>query len=185
MFKYLTLNMTYSDVDNKISSGFEQTPVNDSSGVSLGASIGFPLGNRLTVGGSYTFSDYESDITSSVSKQSDVYAQVSLPRGAALQLGAQNFKREHTDSPEDIEMLGFTVGLTGRLPGGWYLNYTGRYSENDGGTVLREELRHTLRLNWGYRLVRFSIDAHHTVSTQGVNEQTYRQVQARLTRYFR
>jgi hypothetical protein len=131
------------------------------------------------------FSDSETDITSSVSEQSDVYAQVSLPSGAALQLGVQNFKKEHTDSPEDIEMLGFTVGFTGRLPGGWYLNYTGRYSENDGGTVLREELRHTLRLNWGYRLVRFSIDAQHAVSTQGDNEYTYRQANARLTRYFR
>jgi hypothetical protein len=185
MFGHITLSMSFNNVDNKISSGFADTPINDSKSVALRANVGYPLGNRWKVGGSYTFSDSFSDITSSVSSQSDIFALASLPGGATLQLGVQNFKRDNAESPEDDEMLGFTVGLTGRLPGGWFVTYNSRYSENQGGTVLREELRHNLNLNWGYRLVRFSIEASHTDSTQGDYEHTYRQVNARLTRYFR
>jgi hypothetical protein len=185
MFKHIKLGMTFNNVENKISEGFANTPISSSRGVTLRANVGYPLGNRWRVGGSYVFSDNYSDITSSVSSNSNVFAVANISGGATLQLGVQNFKRDNADSPEDVEMLGFTVALAGRLTRRWFLNYSGRYSQNKGGTDLREELRHDLRLNWGYRLVRLSIDVSHSASTQGGNEHTSLQANARLTRYFR
>jgi hypothetical protein len=182
--KYVNFNLSYSSIDNEISSGFAITPLNDSRSIGFGAQIDYPLG-RWTLGGSYQLGDTEADITSFTSQQTSVHARVSIGSSTSMQLGAYSYKSDIADSMEDLDQQGLTFGLNSFLPGGWSLRYSGRYSENDGGSVFREELRHNLNLNWGYRLVRVSIGAVQSVVTQGNNEQKYLQANARLTRYFR
>jgi hypothetical protein len=176
--------LAYSNVDNEISSGFAATPIADSQDLEAGASVDFPLG-RWTVSGQYRFIDADSDISSSVSNIVDISARVRLLSSTSLQIGIHDAQVDIMDSPEDNNRRGYTVALNSRLPGGWQLNYSGRYSEDDGGSLIRKEVRHSLRLNWAFRLVRFSFSASDSTVNQGQNEQNYTTVDVRLMRYFR
>ncbi|MDH3274986.1 MAG: MipA/OmpV family protein [Gammaproteobacteria bacterium] len=182
--KYATFYIGYSDLDNEISGGSAVTPLNDSTAYEFGARVDYPLSQRWSVGGDYRFSDLDSDITSSVRNQFDVYASVRLLSATKLRLGMQRSRVDNANSPEDTNRTGFTVGVTSRLPGGLLLTYSGRYSEDDGGSIFREELRHGLRLDWGYRRVRFALQADKSAITQGAYEQTYNRVNAHVTRHF-
>jgi hypothetical protein len=96
----------------------------------------------------------------------------------------QSNRVDNEDTPEDVDYLGYTVGLSSILPGGVRLTYSGRYFEDTGGGLAKEELRHGLRLDWGYRRVRFFLNADRTNSKQGGSRQSYFRVNARLSRYF-
>ena len=91
---------------------------------------------------------------------------------------------DNGETTEDLEYLGYTLSLSSMLPGDVRLSYSGRYFDDTGGSLAKEEWRHGLRLDWGYRRVRFFLNADHTTSKQGANEQTYYRVTARLSRYF-
>jgi hypothetical protein len=182
--KYASVYLGYNTVDNDISSGSALTPLNDSTSLDVGARVAYPVSQRWLVGGDYRFTDTDSDISSSISNRCAAYARVKLLSATSLQVGVQNTKVDNADSPEDVDRSGYTVNLSSVLGRGVRLSYSGRYSKDDGGSLFREEFRHVFRLDWGYRLVRFTLQADQSKVTQGGNEQTYKRVNARLTRYF-
>jgi hypothetical protein len=182
--KYVNLYMAYSNVNNEISSGRAVTPISDSTDFETGVHVDFPLG-RWSLAANYRFIEHESDISSSVTNVFDVSAAVSLLKSMRLSTSLFSAHVDNVESLEDTNRSGISVSINSRLRGGWYLTYSGRYSEDDGGSLFREELRHSLQLNWAYRLVRFSLSASDSNVKQGGNDQNYTTVNARLSRYFR
>jgi hypothetical protein len=184
IYKHFSLFFQYNEGENEISRGSAVTPISDTRVTQFGGQVDYPLGSRWNVGARYRNIDNESDISSSVTHRMEAYAQVRLFRGTSLQLGAMGSTVDNLNSPEDVNLLRYTVNLKSRLPGSVLLTYTGQYGEDDGGSLFREDLRHALRLDWGYRRVRFSLQADQVLFTQGDYEQTDTRVVARLSRFF-
>ena len=87
-------------------------------------------------------------------------------------------------SVEDTDSLGYNIGITSRLPGRVMLTYDATYLDDIGGTLAREDWRHALRLEWGYRQVRFSLRAEQADVLQGDSQRENYRIFAELRRRF-
>ena len=64
------------------------------------------------------------------------------------------------------------------------LAYSAEYTEDSGGTLRREEKRHSLTLNWAYRQVLFTLRAVQSDITRGDSNRDNRRITALLRRVF-
>ena len=87
-------------------------------------------------------------------------------------------------SPEDVDLYRYMLSIISRLPGGVTLAYNAEYTEDTGGTLRREERRHSLRLDWAYRQVLFTLRADRSDITRGDNNRDNTRVTALLRRVF-
>jgi len=184
LFRYYNLFFQYFNTSNDIVSGVATTPLNDVRRIEVGGRADYPLSQRWTVGGEYRYRDQQEDISPYTGHRLDTYAQVELPLNTSLRVGYILEQADIENSLEDIDATRYTVGLNTRLWGGVVLGYNADYLEDDGGTVYREELRHALRIDWGYRLVRFTLRADTADITQGDVRRDYTRVMGQVTRVF-
>lgn len=176
--------LQFADTSHDVRSGVATTPFNDVTHLEAGGRFGLPFGRRWLVGAEYRYRDHQEDISPYISHRLDTYAQARLPRGGSLRLGVVFDRVDIENSVEDINAIRYTLGVNGRLRGGIMIEYTVDYLEDDGGTLDREEFRHSVRLQWGYRLVRFTLTASQGDIRQGESVRDSGRVIAELTRVF-
>jgi hypothetical protein len=184
IFEHASLFARLLDLSNEVRSGVATTPLNDRTVVSAGGRIDYPVFQGWTAGGEYQFTDRDEDISSSVSHFYRAYLQSGRYWNTTAQLGAAFDTTDNEDSPEDVNRWRYTLGVNSWLPGGLVLGYNTEYSEDDGGTLDREEWRHSLSLRWSYRRVRFSLNGDYSDITQGDNRRETTRVWAELRRTF-
>ena len=87
-------------------------------------------------------------------------------------------------SVEDVDLFRYTLSITSRLPGGVIVAYRAEYGEDTGGTIFKEDKRQSIRVDWGYRRVLFTLNADYSDITQGENRRKNTRVTALLRRVF-
>jgi hypothetical protein len=159
-------------------------PLNDSTGYEAGGRIDIPLASGWSLGSTYRYIKQDETISPYVGEYVTAYLRTRPVWRTSMQFGVSRSMVENEFSPEDTDVMSYSLGLTSRLPGGILLDYTANYREDLGGTVIREDWRHTLKLRWRYRLVTMSLFAQAADVQQNGTGRDSTRVSAQITRRF-
>lgn len=184
LFRYLNLFLQYNDSSNKIKSGIATRPLNDLRRLEAGGRVDYPFQSGWSIGAEYRYTDQNEDIAPYLRSSYDVFARTGSYWNTTAWLGVHWETVDNENSDEDVDLVRYILRVTSRLPGGLMLAYNAEYSEDVGGTLLRRERRHGLRLDWSYRQVRFALRADVAEVVQGDNTRDYTRVTAEIRRVF-
>jgi hypothetical protein len=184
LFQWGNVYFQFSNLDNDVRSGTATTPLNDTRRFELGARVDYRLAGGWVVGGEARHTDWNEDISPFVNDFFDVYVQTGRYWNTSVRVGAQRNIVDNENSPEDVDLVRYLVTVDTLLPGNVVAAYYFEHSSDDGGTIDSEDWRHTGRLDWGYRQVRFTIRAEYVDTTQGDNGRETTRVTAELRRSF-
>jgi hypothetical protein len=175
----------FGDRNNRVDSGEATTPLNDMSSLEMGTRIHFPLPRGWNIGGSYRWAQRKGSISPQEANSFSIQLKSRRFLGTSARLGLRKSIVDYDNSPEDLDVVSYTFGLTSLLPGRVQIAYDAEYREDTGGTYFREDLRHTIRLYWRYRLVTFSLHASQADISQDEFGRDTTRITAHLRRQFR
>jgi hypothetical protein len=182
--RYGGAHFRFSDRTNDVRSGVATTPLNDERNLIIGGNIDYPLSRGWRTGGNYEYYNRDEDISAYVSQTYRAYLQSGSywNTSAALRVGRSTIDFDSSD--EDSDRWDYSADIRSRLPGAVQLGYTISYSDDDGGTLDREEWRHSLRLDWGYRQMRISLRGEYVDIEQGDSRRETTRIFSELRRVF-
>ena len=179
-----SLFVNLSSSSNDVLSGTATTPLNDRRRFDAGGRIAFPFTTGWSIGGEVRYTEQDEDISPFVRTSFDTYVQLPRYWNTHVRIGISHQRVDYEISREGVDRLNLTLSIDSRLPGGLILAYRGTHAKDEGGSIFKENQRHTLRLDWRYRLVIFSLNAIKSDVGQGVSRRDDTQVRATLRRYF-
>ena len=91
---------------------------------------------------------------------------------------------DYEDSREDVDQTAYSVSVSSVIFRRLGVTYQAFLNEDDGGTRYRENMRHSLSLDWRYRLVTFSLIARMYDSVQGEITRKDTDINMIFRRYF-
>ena len=184
LWRYASLYFIYNDTDNDVIEGIATTPLNDVNRIEFGGRVNYPFNSGWSMGGEYRHTRQDEDISPYTRNIYEAFTQSRKYWNTSVRFLIHHETVDYERSREDVDLYRYMLGIKSRLPGGVLLAYHGEYSEDTGGSLPREELRHTLSLNWAYRQVLFSLRAVSSEITQGDTNQNNKRVTAMLRRVF-
>jgi hypothetical protein len=184
LWRYASVFLNYNDTSNDVISGVATTPLNDVNRIEFGGRLDYPFNSGWMAGGEYRHTRQDEDISPFTRDIYEVYTQTASYWNTSIRLLVHHETVEYEYSLEDVDLYRYMLGITSRLPGGIILAYNTEYSEDTGGTQLRKERRHSLRLDWAYRQVLFTLRADSSDITRGDNNRNNKRITALLRRVF-
>ena len=184
LWRYANLYFIYRDTDNDVIEGVATTPLNDVNRIEFGGRVNYPFNSGWSVGGVYRYTRQDEDISPYTRNIYEAFTQSGRYWNTRVRFLVHHETVDYERSREDVDLYRYMLGINSRLPGGVVLAYHGEYSEDTGGSLPREEKRHSLSLNWIYRQVFFSLQASSGYVTQGDNIKNNKRVTAMLRRVF-
>ncbi len=184
LWRYTNLFLNYNNSNNKVVEGTTTTPLNSVNRIELGARLDYPFTSGWIMGGEYRFIRHDEDISPNVNNRFEIYAQTARYWRTSIRLLVHHETVEYERSLEDVNLYRYLLTINSILPGGVILAYNAEYTEDTGGTLIREEERHSLSLNWAYRQVLFSLRASSSDVLRGENNRQNKRVTAMLRRVF-
>ena len=173
-----------SDTRNDLRSGLPTTPFNDVTRFEVGGRAEFPITSGWSIGGEYRYTNQDEDIAPFVGQHYEVFVQSANYWNSMARLGVVTDEVDYEFSIEDIDRVQYVVTVSSKLPGATRLSYRFVSSKDDGGTIIRKDLRHSLQFDWRFRLVTFSLRAERADLSQGESRRDQTRVAAELRRSF-
>jgi hypothetical protein len=173
-----------SDTRNDLRSGLPTTPFNDVTRFEVGGRAEFPITSGWSIGGEYRYTNQDEDIAPFVGQHYEVFVQSANYWNSMARLGVVTDEVDYEFSIEDIDRVQYVVTVSSKLPGATRLSYRFVSSKDDGGTIIRKDLRHSLQFDWRFRLVTFSLRAQRADLSQGESRRDQTRVAAELRRSF-
>ena len=173
-----------SDTRNEVRSGILTTPLNDITRFEVGGRVEFPFSSGWSIGGEYRYTNQDEDIAPFVGRHYEIFVQTANYWGTGMRFGAMTDQVDYEFSIEDVDLVRYFVAISSRLPGATRLTYRLVSSEDDGGSIFREDLRQSLQFDWRYRLMTFSLRAEQADVAQGASRRDQTRVGAELRRSF-
>jgi hypothetical protein len=162
-----SLFLSINNYSTDVVSGEATTPLNDSIRFEIGGRVDYPLPKGWSIGGDVRTAKNDEEIISYVKSSLRSYLQSGSYWNTQVRVGLNRDLTDYEDSREDVDQTGYTVSVNSVIFRRIGVKYTAFFTEDDGGTRYRENNRHSLRLDWRYRLVRFSLVARTYDSVQG------------------
>jgi hypothetical protein len=184
LWRYANLFINYNDTGNDVIEGVATTPLNDVNRIEFGGRVNYPFNSGWSAGGEYRYTRQDEDISPYTRNIYEAFTQSGRYWNTSVRFLVHHETVDYERSREDVDLIRYMLGINSRLPGGVVLAYHGEYSEDTGGSLPREEKRHTLSLNWAYRQVLFSLRAVSSDITQGDTNQNNNRVTAMVRRVF-
>ena len=184
LFTHANLFVRFDDTENDIISGIATTPLNDRTLVEIGGRVDYPLAGGWLLGGDYRYTEQDENISPFDRTSYDVYVQTASYGNTSVRFGVHRETTDYERSREDVDLARYLLTITSRLPGGIHLTYRGVHGEDDGGSIFREDLRHSLQLDWRYRSVLFSLRADQSDIEQGATRRENTRVTGEFRRRF-
>jgi hypothetical protein len=182
--RYYELYIRYRDSQQNLSDGNPSVQLNSVTRVTYGASVDKPMLNGIKLGGEAYTVDHEEDINPFTQQNYDAYIDLPLPRLTNLRLSARRQLIDNQNSIEDVNLTGYILRLRSRPWLRTRLSYESSY-ENDTGGSLEQLLKiQRLQLNWTYRQLSLSADAHYSAEEQGVVKRERWAIKLNLRRTF-
>lgn len=169
---------------NDVLSGFPTAPLNDGRQFEIGGQFDRPLWKGWSAGGEIRLTKQSEDISPFTRQNYDMYLQSARFWNTRARLGVSTSVVDYETSREDVDRNVYLLSLQSRLDGGIYVDYRGTIGKDDGGSIAREDIRHSLRVTWRYRFVDFSLNASRSIVTQGATRRQNTHVTAELRRVF-
>jgi hypothetical protein len=174
-----------ANTENDVLTGEATNPLNDIRRVDFGANFDYPLfRSGWSIGTVVRLTEQDEDIAPFQRTNIDAYLQSARYWRARLRLGVTWETIEYELSPEEVDRIRYTMNIDAALPGGWRLGYRATYSDNDDGRIVSESHYHSLRLDWRYRRVIFSLDATQSNNAQDTSAREDTRISAYVRRYF-
>lgn len=184
LWRYANLFLNYNDSSNDVTEGIATTPLNDVNRIEVGGRLDYPFNSGWTVGGEYRYTSQDEDISPFTRNMYEAFTQTARYWNTSIRLLVHHETVDYERSREDVDLYRYMLNINSRLPGGVILAYNAEYTEDTGGTLLREEKRHSLTLNWAYRQVLFTLQAARSDITRGDSNRDNKRVTALLRRVF-
>lgn len=174
----------FSDTTNDLRSGLPTTPLNDVTRFEVGGRAAFPFSAGWSIGGEYRYTNQDEDIAPFVGQHYEVFMQTANFWGTSARFSVITDEIDYELSVEDVDRVQYVVAVSSKLPGATRLTYRLVSSKDDGGTIIREDLRQSLHFDWRYRLMTFSLRAEQADVSQGTSRRDQTRVGAELRRSF-
>lgn len=184
LFDHLQFFLRHDRIEHELLSGSPNTPLNDRSVSELGVSVTSLPVRTMTLGGEARVRDQQEDLTPYTSQKVSAFLQIPITWGAQVRVDVNRLWQDNIGSEEDVDLLGYNIGVGIPLRGFGTLDYQASVSTNDGGSVPRDYWRQSLRYNWTYRQMRVTASLAHYEETMGTTRRQSTQISAQLTRVF-
>jgi hypothetical protein len=181
---YFSVYTRLSNRNNNVIGGAPVIPLNDARNMQFGGTIDYPIGDRWTVGGEYYRTDQSEEISSFVRNSYDVYVQMMLPLASSARLLLHKETIDNEGSIEDVDLVRYRLSLRSRPIRGIMLSWDSDYLEDNGGSLFRERLSHSLGVQWVYRQMRIIFRGEQTSETLGTTVRDNLRVTAQIQRAF-
>jgi hypothetical protein len=165
-------------------SGEATTPLNDSISFEIGGRVDYPLPKGWLIGGDIRTVKNDEQIDSFVKSSLRSYLQSASYWNTQLRFGLNRELVDYESSRDGVDSTGYTVSVNSVIFHQLAVKYTAYLTEDDGGARYRENNRHSLRLDWRYRLVTFSLVARTYDSVQGEITRKDTDINMIVRRYF-
>jgi hypothetical protein len=182
--RYANVYARLSDTGNDLRSGFLTTTLNDVTRFEVGGRAEFPFSSGWSIGGEYRYTDQDEDIAPFVGEHYEAFMQTASYWNTSVRLAVITDEVDFELSVEDVDRVQYVVAVSSKLPGATRLTYRLISSEDDGGSIVREDLRQSLQFDWRYRLMTFSLRAEQADVAQGDSRRDQTRVGAELRRSF-
>lgn len=184
LFDYYRVYTQYRDSQPNLRSGDPTLPLNSFQAVLVGASADVPVWGDYTLGGRLEAEDYDADISPYRRTSTRIYFD--MPTGWRGRLRLYAFKQEidRLESVEDQDLTRYGARFAARPWARTSLNADLFNERDDGGTIPREFTRATLRFNWAYRRLKFSLFGSYNINDFGSTTTDRGRIDATLTRDF-
>jgi hypothetical protein len=179
-----SLFFSINNYTTDVLSGEATTPLNDSTRFELGGRVDYPLPRGWTIGGDVRVSKNEEEISPNVRSSFTSYLQSSTYWNTQMRVSYNRNLVDYEDSREDVDQTGYGVSVNSVIFRALALRYTAFLNTDGGGTRYQENNRHSLSLDWRYRLVRFSLIARIYDSVQGEKTRKDTDINMIVRRYF-
>jgi hypothetical protein len=165
-------------------SGKATTPLNDSIRIEVGGRVDYPLPKGWSIGGEVRESKNDEEITSYVKSSFRSYLQSARYWNTQVRFAVNRNLVDYEDSREDVDQTAYSVSVSSVIFRRLGVTYQAFLNEDDGGTRYTENMRHSLSLDWRYRLVTFSLIARMYDSVQGEITRKDTDINMIFRRYF-
>lgn len=162
LHRYYTVYTRYFEVDYRLTSGAPTLPLNASRNILYGLRVDQPLLSGASAGAEVMFERQEEEISPYRRRNYDAYLQLPVWLRIGARLSARRLFVEYTNSPEDVDLIGWAVQL--RSDPWLYTSLTAeRASEEDtGGSLRRAIVRSSFGVEWRFRQLSVRGEGQHT-----------------------
>jgi len=170
LYRYYTVYTRYFDADYRLTSGAPTLPLNSSRNTLYGLRVDQPLVSGATAGVEAMFERQEEEISSYRRQSYDAYLQLPVWARTSTRLSARRLFVEYANSPEDVDLTGWTLQLGANL---WtYTSLTAEttYEEDTGGSLPRVIVRDSLGIEWRFRQLSIRGEGQYIREEQGTFE---------------
>jgi len=182
--RFANVYLRFNNAQNEILSGFLSTPLNDLTRFEAGGRVDIPLNSGWSLGGEYRYTHQDEEIAPYVGNRFDGFIETGHYWGTNFRFGLLAERVDYEFSTEDVDLIRYFLTVSCRLPGASRLAYTVYSGRDDGGSILREDVRQNLQFDWTYRRVSFSLRAVRSDVSQGLSRRDHTRVAAELRRRF-
>ena len=170
LYRNYTVYARYFDSAYRLTSGAPTLPLNSSRNIQHGLRVDQPLVSGASAGAEVMFERHEEEISPYRRQSYDAYLQLPVWARISTQLSARRLFVEYANSPEDVDLTGWTVQLRSNP---WYytsLTAETTYEEDTGGSLRRTIVRESLGIEWRFRQLSIRGEGQHAREELGTFE---------------
>ena len=170
LYRYYTVYARYFGADYRLTTGAPTLPLNSSRNTLYGLRVDQPLLSGASAGVEVMFERQEEDISPYRRQSYDAYLQLPVWARISPRLSARRLFVEYANSPEDVDLTGWTLQLRSNP---WYytsLTAEATSEEDTGGSLRRMIVRGSLGIEWRFRQLSIRGDGQHTREELGTFE---------------
>ena len=170
LYRYYTVYARYLDADYRLTSGAPTLPLNSLRNTLYGLRVDQPLMSGASAGVEAMFERQEEEIAPYRRQSYDAYLQLPVWARISPRLSARRLFVEYANSPEDVDLIGWTLQLRSNP---WtYTSLTAEttYEEDTGGSLRRAIVRGSLGVEWRFRQLSIRGEGQHTREELGTFE---------------
>ncbi len=170
LYRYYTVYARYFGADYRLTSGAPTLPLNSSHNILYGLRVDQPLVSGASAGVEVMFERQEEEISPYRRQSYDAYLQLPVWARISPRLSARRLFVEYANSPEDVDLTGWTVQL--RANPWFYTSLTAEstYEEDTGGSLRRVIVRDSLGVEWRFRQLSIRGEGQYTREELGTFE---------------
>jgi len=170
LYRYYTVYVRHLYADYRLTSGAPTLPLNSLRNTLYGLRVDQPLLSGASAGIEVIFEHQEEEIAPYRRQSYDAYLQLPVWARTSPRLSARRLFVEYANSPEDVDLTGWTLQLSSNPWTRTSLTAETTYEEDTGGSLRRVIARDSLGIEWRFRQLSIRGEGQRTREEQGTFE---------------